>query len=92
MGKVLLALLQLSFYIVLFTFIPVALLVRILSINQGKNNVKAKVLTIIDITSFAYYYYIPRDNKYRKLYNILLYVYLGLSFFAFAFAMHIYFL
>ncbi|OQC50078.1 MAG: hypothetical protein BWX57_00523 [Tenericutes bacterium ADurb.Bin024] len=82
--------LQLSFYIIVFTFIPVTLLVRVLSIIHGKNDVKVNVLVIIDVFSLSYYYFIPKEHRFRKLYNILLFVYLALSIFAFGFGIHMY--
>ena len=84
--------LQLSFYIIVFTFIPVTLFVRILSVFPSKNDLKHKILIIIDIFSLSYYYFISKENQYRKLYNTLLFIYLALSIFAFGFAIHMYIL
>ena len=67
--------LQLSFYIIVFTFIPITLFVRILSVFPSKNDLKHKILIIIDIFSLSYYYFISKENKYRKLYNTCFYIF-----------------
>ena len=82
--------LQLSYYIIVFTFIPVLLLVRVLSVIPSKNSVKEKILVIIDVFSLSYYYFIPKENKLRKLYNTLLFVYLTFAIFALGFGIHVY--
>lgn len=81
---------QFSFYLILFGFLPLMLLIRILSILNSKNPVWHRVLVVLDITSLSYFIFNDAVTKYQKLYNILLYVFCGLSVLTLLYGLHMY--
>lgn len=84
-------LLQFSFYIVFFTYLPVMALCRYLSVRHEKKPQKEALLITFDITSLLFYKTVTKGHLYYRLYNILLAIYTGFGFLAFAFAIHMYF-
>ena len=83
-------LLQLSFYIVLFTYIPVTALVRYLSVRFEKKPRGEALMNVLDISAISFYHSVTKGHLYYRLYNILMYIYAGFGFLAFAFAVHMY--
>lgn len=87
----LVGMLQFSFYLCLFGFVPLSLGLRtFISLNNQKP-LKERLLIIFDITSFSYYHFLTKESKYYKVYNIFLFVFLFFAFLAFAFGVHMYF-
>jgi len=87
----LVGLLQFSYYVTLFVFMPITLLLRVLIVMKNSLTLKVRLLIIFDITSFSYYYFLNEDQQYFKLYNRLLAVMTFFTFLAFAFGVHMYF-
>lgn len=69
------ALLQLSYYMIFFTFIPVTLLVRFFVVKSSLTPRKKRILMIVDFTSFSFYTFMKSANKHDKIYNITLIIY-----------------
>lgn len=86
----LVGILQFSFYIIVFTFIPLMLVMRLLSALKLEKALKVRLLVIFDITSVSYYYFLETKDLYRKIYNILMIIYLVFSLLALAFGLHMY--
>lgn len=87
----LVGLLQFSYYITLFVFMPITLLLRVLIVMKNSLTHKVRLFIIFDVTSFSYYYFLNEEQQYFKLYNRLLAVMTFFTFLAFAFGVHMYF-
>lgn len=83
-------LLQLSFYLVLFTYLPVTTFVRFLSVRNEKKPHGEVLMIVLDISAISFYHSVTKGHLYYRLYNILMYIYAGFGFLAFAFAVHMY--
>ncbi len=88
---VLVFVLQSSFYITLFSFVPLGLLFRFLIIKNSDLTKGMKALVTIDFTSFSFFFLLKENIKGQKLYNIFLITYGVLAVFAFAFGINMYF-
>ena len=84
-------LLQVSYYIVLFTFIPVMILLRLLITIKEKKPLLERLIITFDFTSMAFYLFGTKDTKLYRLYNILMIIYGVFSALALAFGLHMYF-
>ncbi len=87
----LVGLLQFSYYVTLFVFVPLTLLSRVFITIKNSLTLKVRLLIIFDITSFSYYYFLNEEHHFFKLYNQLLAVMTFFTFLAFAFGVHMYF-
>ncbi|HZJ89737.1 MAG TPA: hypothetical protein VFD05_03555 [Bacilli bacterium] len=82
---------HISFYFVLLTFIPVIILLRVLTLIKVKPKFTTSLLIFFVPFSVAYFYYIPKNIKIRKVYRNIIIAYAVLAFLAFAFAIHVFF-
>ncbi len=81
----------LSFYIIVFTFIPLSLLLKILSVKKLQLSLKPALSVLFIPFSVGFFVIIPPEEKLRRLYRNLLITYAVLAFLVFAFAIHIFF-
>lgn len=84
------AFLQICYYIILFTFVPITFLVRLFIARKSEKPLKARLLVILDVTSLSYYTFLPRDDKHYKVYNITLIIYAVFALFAFIYGIHMF--
>ena len=47
-------------------------------------------MIVLDISAISFYHSVTRGHLYYRIYNILMYIYAGFGFLAFAFAVHMY--
>lgn len=87
----LVAIFHISFYFVLFTFVPVVILLRILTIVKVKPKFVASLIILLAPFSVGYFYCIPKTVKIRKVYRNIIITYAVFAFLAFAFAIHVFF-
>lgn len=80
-----------SFYFVAFTFIPVTIILKIITLLKTKLPFKTALLILFTPFSISYFYYIPKINKVRSVYRTFIIIYAVFAFLAFAFAIHVFF-
>lgn len=82
---------QYSYYITQFSFIPLGFLFRFLVIKKSSLTTGEKALVTLDFTSFSYFYLLKEKPELHKLYTIFLIVYSILAFLALGFGLNMYF-
>ncbi len=90
--NLLVAFMQISYYLTLFTFIPLTMILRLAIVfKNGALTKGRKALIALDFTAFSFFYYLKEKTTLKTLYLIILLIYFVLAFFAFGFGVHMYF-
>lgn len=87
----LVAIFPLSFYIIVFTFIPLSLLLKTLAVKKLQLTLKPALSVLFIPFSVGFFVLVQPKEKLRRLYRNLLIVYAVLAFLVFAFAIHMFF-
>lgn len=74
--KILIFILQLSMGITLFVGLPLLLVVRILTVIYKKRTIKESLLIILVPFSIGYFMYVDEEDKFYRLYKLLLVIFL----------------
>lgn len=80
---------QVSFLLILFTFVPVFLIIRTILASKTALSWPWRLLYIFDFSSVTYFF-VHQEKGYR-FYNILLIIYGVLAVLALGFGLHVYF-